>query len=114
MMPKSDPAETARLAAALRAVTEEKILVTLRLRGPRAFRQLRRDLPNLAHGELDNALKRLAKAGCVRTTDRTVDPGPKAWHLTPAGLARVPALSSAADVAAARDGRIEAAPSSAA
>ena len=102
MMPKSDPAETARLEAELRALTEEKILVTLRLRGPRAFRQLRRDLANLSHRELDNALKRLAKTDCVRTLDR-------AWHLTPTGLARVPVLASAAAVAAGRDGRLESA-----
>jgi DNA-binding HxlR family transcriptional regulator len=102
MMPQHDPVTTARLEAELRTLTEEKILVTLRLRGPRAFRQLRRDLPNLTHGELDNALKRLAKADCVRTTER----GPKSWHLTPTGLARVPVLSSAADIAAARDGRL--------
>jgi DNA-binding HxlR family transcriptional regulator len=104
MMPAHDPTETARLEAELRVITEEKILVTLRLRGPRAFRQLRRDLANLSHRELDNALKRLAKADCVRTLDRT-------WHLTPAGLSRVPTLASAAAIGAARDGRLPAAPS---
>lgn len=85
----------AELREQARALTDEKILTTLRLRGPLSFGQLRRRLSDLAFRQLDAALKRLAKAQYIRTSES----GAKVWRLTPAGLEQIPSLSAAESTA---------------
>jgi DNA-binding HxlR family transcriptional regulator len=80
---------TPGLSAQLRANTEQKVLVALKLRGPLSFHKLMRVIANVPFREMDNALKRLSQRGWIRPSA----PGPAAWHLTPEGLAQIPVLA---------------------